>query len=498
MEPAEGGRQPREGAQSQSPRGRKVPLVWIVPAVALLAAVGILVGQLLGPRTTPPSATAPGPPEQPQTQTRLHTRTLPNGLEVIIYEDHTAPVVAVHVWYRVGSRNEVPGKRGLAHLMEHMMFKGSKNVGPEEHARMIDRVGGVENAFTREDVTGYFDIVPAEALELAVRLEAERMHNLVLTQEHLDSEREVVKEEYRLRLENNPVVQAFDRFRQLAFEGTPYAWTAAGTPEDLDNITLDDLEKFYKTYYAPNNAVLILAGDVAPERGFELAEQYFGPIPRGSEPPEVAIEPPEQTALREETLTMPVQLPAVLGGYPLPGVGHEDLPALEVAGTILTAGESSRLNKSLVRGQKLAVAAGGIPLIYKDLGMMLLFAFFTPDKDPAAVREALLQEIYRLKEEPVEERELQKAKNQLTAQYVFNLDSISGVGSALGEAAVIGGDVRLFLEGAERYEGVTAEDVQRVAQTYFRDEKLTLVTLQPAPGEEAGEGEEEGEEETLP
>ncbi len=497
MEPTEG-KQP-EGAdtpqKSPQPRARKISPGLLVLAAAILAAVGILIWQSLGPRTAPPSAVAPEPSEeaqpQSQPQPRLHTRTLPNGLEVIVYEDRTAPVVAVNVWYRVGSRNEVPGKRGLAHLMEHMMFKGSKNVGPEEHARLIDRVGGINNAFTREDATGYYDVVPTEALELALRLEAERMQNLVLTQEHLDSEREVVKEEYRLRLENNPVSQAFDRFRALAFEGTPYAWTAAGTPEDLDTITLEDLERFYRRYYVPNNAVLILAGDVVPERAFELAERYFGPIPRGPEPPEVVIEPPEPTARREETLTMPVQLPAVLGGYPLPGAGHDDLPALEIAGMILTAGESSRLNKSLVREQKLAIAAGGVPLIYKDLGMMLVFAFFTPDKDPVAVKEALLREIDRLKEEPLEERELQKAKNQLTAQYVFNLDSISGVGSAIGEAAVIGGDAKLFLEGAKRYADVTPEDVQRVARQYLVDETLTLVTLQP--GEEG-----EGEEETLP
>jgi zinc protease len=210
-----------------------------------------------------------------------------------------------------------------------------------------------------------------------------------------------------------------------------------------------------------------------------LAEKHFGPIPKVPEPPQVVIQPPGQTALKEETLTMAVQLPAVLGGYHIPGAGDEDLPALEVAGIILTAGKSSRLNRSLVREQQLAVAAGGIPLVYKDLGMMLIFAFFTPDKDPQQVKEALLQEIARLKEEPLEERELQKAKNQLTAQYVFNLDSVSGVANAIGEAEVIRGDVRLFVEGAERYEGVTAADVRRVAQRYFAQQNLTLVTLQP-------------------
>lgn len=494
---------PESESPSQAPSTRKIPLGVVGAAAVALVVLGVLVGQYLLP--TPPTAPAPPSPTPTLTEPTFQSRTLPNGLEVIVYEDRTAPVVAVHVWYRVGSRNEVPGKRGLAHLLEHMMFKGSKNVGPEEHARLIDRAGGVANAFTREDVTGYFEVVPTEALELAVRLEAERMQNLVLTQEHLDSEREVVKEEYRLRLENNPVSQAFDRFRELAFEGTPYAWTAAGTPEDLDALTLDDLEQFYRQYYTPNNAVLILAGDVAPERAFELAEQYFGPIPRGPEPPEVVIALPEQTALREETLTMPVQLPAVLGGYPIPGAGHEDLPALEVAGMILTAGESSRLNRSLVRDRKLAIAAGGLPLIYQDLGMMLVFAFFTPEKDPTAVREALLREIGRLREELVEERELQKAKNQLTAQYVFGLDSISGVGSAIGEAAVVWGDAQRFLEGAKRYEDVTAEDVQRAAREYLVEEKLTLVTLQPA-GEEAKEQEQEQEEreeegkgeETLP
>ncbi|MFB6285900.1 MAG: M16 family metallopeptidase [Candidatus Bipolaricaulia bacterium] len=407
----------------------------------------------------------------------LSERTLDNGLNVIVYEDHTAPVVAVNVWYHVGSRNEPRDKQGMAHMLEHMMFKGSKNIAPEEHAKLINQAGGSNNAFTREDVTVYFETLPQEKLELALRLEAERMQNLIIAPEQFKSERKVVKEEFRARLENNPTSRALQRFRKIAFEGTPYAWTAAGNPEDLDNITVADLKRFYDTYYVPNNAALVIAGDVEPKRAFELTRKHFSDIPRGKQPeePDVAMPTPEQ--MRTEQVKMPVQLPAVIGGYPLPEAGSEAATALQVAGTILSQGESSRLKQSIVRDQGLAVAAGGVPRFYEDLGMMLLFAFYTPGQSSDKVQSALLDEIAKLRNEPVGDRELQKAKNQLKSQYVFNLDSINGVANAIGEAEVIRGDAQHFLDGKSRYEDVTAEDVQRVAQKYLTKDRLTLVQL---------------------
>ncbi|MCS6903383.1 MAG: insulinase family protein, partial [Candidatus Bipolaricaulota bacterium] len=368
------------------------------------------------------------------------------------------------------------------HLMEHMMFKGSKNIKSEEHSRLIDQAGGRDNAFTSDDVTGYWAMLPKEKLELALRLEAERMENLVLTQENLDSEREVVKEEWRVRLENQPVSKALDKFRDIAFAGTPYAKGPEGYMEDLDSITLEDLQNFYKTYYAPNNAVLVVAGDVEANSVLELVKKYFGAIPKGPTPSVLTVTPPSQSEMREESLQLAVQLPVIVGGYALPGIGHADQPALEVAGLILSGGQSARLYKSLVREQQISVGAGGFPLVFKDLGTMLIYAFFTPDKDPTQVKEALLKEIERLANDPIDEKELQKAKNQLTAQYIFGLDSISTVANGLARAEVIQGDYREFEKSKTRYDNITIADVQRVAQTYFKRENLTIVTLKPEGG----------------
>jgi zinc protease len=455
--------------ESQAPEQARRTTLWITATVVIVAVAAALVFWTM---TRPPAATVGS----------ITAYTLDNGLRLLVYEDTTAPVVSVNVWYRVGSKDEPVGKRGMAHLMEHMMFKGSKNVGPEEHSKMIDQAGGQDNAFTRDDVTGYWARLPKEKLDLALYLFAEQMHNLALTQEHLDSEREVVKEEWRVRLENQPVSKAFDKFRDIAFAGTPYAKGPEGYMDDLNSITLEDLQGFYQTYYAPNNAVLVVAGDVRPDEVLSMTKKQFGAIPKAATPAPTTVTPSAQSALREETLTMAVQLPVIIGGYQVPGTGHADQPALEVAGLILSGGQSARLYKQLVREQQLSVAAGGFPLVFRDLGTMLIYAFFTPDKDPAKVKEALVAEIERLAAEPIDDKELQKAKNQLTAGYIFNLDSISGVANALAEAEVIEGDYTEFEKAKDKYEKVTAADVQRVAQTYFKRENLTVVTLKPEGG----------------
>ncbi|MDW8328443.1 MAG: pitrilysin family protein [Candidatus Bipolaricaulota bacterium] len=454
---------------SSSPKRSNRSVLWLTVPVVVLAVAAALVLWQMGQTPTPKVG-------------NISKFTLDNGLVLLVYQDNTAPVVSVNLLYRVGSRDEPTGKRGMAHLMEHMMFKGSKNIKPEEHSRLIDQAGGRDNAFTSDDVTGYWAMLPKEKLELALRLEAERMENLVLTQENLDSEREVVKEEWRVRLENQPVSKALDKFRDIAFAGTPYAKGPEGYMEDLDSITLEDLQNFYKTYYAPNNAVLVVAGDVEANRVLELVKKYFGAIPKGPTPPAVTVTLPPQTEMREESLQLAVQLPVIVGGYALPGIGHADQPALEVAGLILSGGQSARLYKSLVREQQISVGAGGFPLVFKDLGTMLIYAFFTPDKDPAQVKDALLKEIEKLANEPIDEKELQKAKNQLTAQYIFGLDSISTVANGLARAEVLQGDYREFEKSKTRYDNITIADVQRVAQTYFKRENLTIVTLKPEGG----------------
>lgn len=432
-------------------------------------------------------AHTPGPRAESSAPS-IETWTLANGLEVLFLEDHSAPVVSVQVWYRSGSRNERPGIRGIAHLFEHMMFKGSENHGPEEHARLIDEAGGRENAFTAEDMTAYFDTLPAEGLELALDLEAERMWKLRLAQESLDSEREVVKEEYRLRLENNPIMVTFDKFRSIAYTEHPYSWTALGYMDDLDQITVDDCQAFYEAHYSPGNAVLIVVGETKAGELRALVDRYFGPIPARPLPPPVTAVEPEQTEFRHEVVRTVTQVPIIIGGYKIPAADSKDIPVLEVIQNIVSSGQSSRLHQRLVREQQLAVGAGSYAMAMRDPGLMLIWAAFLPGKDPVAVEEALIAEFEALGEEPVAEEEVAKARTQLTAAYTFGLLSVEGRANKIGMAEVVLGDYKRFLEGPARYDRVTALDVQRVAKAYFKRTHLTIaVLLQPEAGGTAEE-----------
>lgn len=412
---------------------------------------------------------------------------LPNGLEIYVYEDHTAPVVSVNLWYRVGSRDEPIGRRGMAHLLEHMMFKGSKRLGPEEHARIIDQVGGVMNAFTSSDVTVYWNKVPAAYLELVLELEAERMANLVLTEEHLQTEREVVKEEFRLGLQNNPLNLAFELFQAVALAGTPYAWTPHGFLEELDAITVQDLEAFYRAYYVPNNAVLVVAGDTDLPTVRRLAEEHFGSIPPGTVPArdQVELQPVGET--QWESLTFPLQLPVIVGGYLIPGLRSPDMEALQAVGLILSGGESARMHRSLVREQQVALAALGVAQQYEDAGLFLLAGLYLPPVQSDQVAAALVAEVERLAD-GVGEQELQRVKNQLVASYAFSLDTLDGVANAIGSAVVQEGGLEKFTQGLDPYLSLTSDDIVRVTRTYLTPDRLTLVDVVPEPPTALEEG----------
>jgi zinc protease len=411
---------------------------------------------------------------------------LPNGLRVLFVANHVAPVVTVQVFYHVGSKDEHVGIRGVAHMFEHLMFKGSEHVAPEEHARLLKEVGGQTNAFTTEDVTAYHDTVPPSYLGFAMQLEAERMRHLKLFPSTIDSERKVVEEEKRLRVDNDPIGKAIERFRLLAYTKHPYNWTAIGTIEDLEKVTPDDCQKFYDTYYEPNDATLVVVGDVAEADVRKLAEQHFGGIKRGPEPPRAKVSEPAQTATREETLTLEVQIPVVVGGYHIPRAADPDVPALEVLAAILSGGESSRMHQRLVRKEHLALAAGGLAQILEDPGLFLVYAAYLPDKDAAQVERLLREEVARARERAVTAAELDKAKNQLAAGFVFGLSTVDGVARELGLAQYVQGDWREFSKGAARYLAVTADDVLRVAKKYLVDANLTLVRLKPGAPKAGG------------
>jgi zinc protease len=435
----------------------------------------MILATLLAAASTAAGATAPvkGAPQMKQWE-------LPNGLKVFFVPDHKAPVVTVQVFYHAGGKDEPAGKRGMAHMFEHMMFKGSTHVPPEEHARFIQLVGGENNAFTQDDVTGYHDTVPPAALDFTMKLEAERMRNLKLTQKTIDSERQVVEEELRLRVENTPFGKALKEALALTYTTHPYRINAAGEKRFLDTVTPADAQKFYDEYYRPNNAALVVVGDTDEATVRALATKYFGPLEKGPIPRHDAPKEPEQTETRVKTLEMPVELPIIVGSYHIPSGDSADIAPLEVLQQILSGGESSRLNQRLVRKDKTAVGAAGFVFAHEDPGLFLALAAYLPSMDVEKLKAGLDEEITRLATTKVEPRELQKAKNQLAAGAVFQKERVSGLATSIGVNWVVAHDPARPFNSAARFDAVTADDVQRVAKKYLTKTNLSMMTLVPA------------------
>lgn len=408
-------------------------------------------------------------------------RVLPNGLEIYVYEDHSTPVVSVNLWYKVGSRDEPPGLYGMAHLLEHMMFNGSAHIPKNGHAQLIDGVGGSVNAFTSSDVTVYWNKVPSDQLGAVLQLEAERMANLELTPGKVEIEKEVVKEEFRIAIQNDAIGTALDKLLATSLQGTPYAWTPAGALHSIDAITTDDLKRFYADYYTPNNAVLVIAGDTDIHTATHLAQKVFGCIVQSETPPRSEVELPHTKQPIYTEITMPLQLPAILGGYVIPGTASPNSTALQVASLILSAGQSSRLHQRLVRETGLAVGAVGYAEPFRDVGLFLNLAFHLDDKDPNTVIQAMRAEIEGLATNPPTETEMEKARNQVAASYAFSLDSLDGIANAIGSAVVLGQGIEEFEQGSEIYLKITSQDVQRVAGKYLRPDSLTLLKVRPGP-----------------
>ncbi len=405
---------------------------------------------------------------------------LPNGLKVIFVPDHKAPVVTVQVFMHVGGKDEPADKRGMAHMFEHMMFKGSTHVPPEEHARFIQLVGGENNAFTQDDTTGYHDTVPPSALDFTMKLEAERMRNLKLTQKTIDSERQVVEEELRLRIENQPFGKAVREALALAYTTHPYRIMAAGDKKYLDTVTPADCQKFYDEYYRPNNAALIVVGDTDEATVKALAAKYFGPLEKGPPVHHDAAKEPDQTAERDKTLEMPVELPMVIGAYHIPGGTDPDLFALEVLQQILAGGQSARLHQRLVRKDKVAVGAAGFVFAHEDPGLFLTLAVYLPNMDVAKLKAGLDDEITKIATTKFDPRELQKAKNQLAARAVFQRERVSDLATGIGVDWVVAHDATRPFSSAARYDAVTADDILRVAQKYLVKSNLSMMTMVPA------------------
>ena len=402
---------------------------------------------------------------------------LANGLTVIHAPMRRVPTVTVQLWYHAGSKDERPGIRGVAHMFEHMMFKGSKRVGPEAHARMLGAIGGSINAYTTADLTVYFNTVPRQYMDFAMELEAERMRNLTLTDATIKSEREVVKEEKRRRLDNNPIGRAVEAMWALAYKKHPYAWTPAGNMADLDAITMARCQDVYSRYYGPNNATLIVVGDVSLAEVRAAAERRFGGLSRGEAPPRVELREPPQVALRRQEAGWPSQLNVVLGAYHVPGTRHADIPALEVRSAVLSAGRSARLNQALVRKGKLSLYAGGFLRDQEHPGLLMIYAVGLPTHDLERMEQALLTEVERVAAEGVTGTELRRAKSQLSTGLLAALRTPSGVASQLGMSALMRSDPAAFLGDVDRLDAVTVADIKRVAGLYLRRDNLSLILL---------------------
>lgn len=407
------------------------------------------------------------------------THALSNGLQVILLEDHGAPVINLQVWYHVGGKDERPGHTGFAHLFEHLMFKGSAHVGPDEHSRIIEGIGGFDNASTYDDYTNFFETFPSNYLERILWLEADRMGSLNVDDANFKSEREVVKEELRVRVENQPYGRLEQDLRATAFTVHGYHHTAIGSKEDLDKATLEDVRNFYNTFYKPNNATLIIVGDFNSAEALAWTKKYFDGIsPSEGSIPRIDKQEPPQTderLVRKSYTNTP--LPAVVIGYKIPARYSADAYPLDLASNILAGGESSRLYQMLVYKDQIAVQSGGFGNFTEDPNLFWAYAIMNEGHTAEEGQKAVVAILGGLKAEPVGANEFEKAKNQEISGFILGRNTDEEKAVALGSAAVVGKDPDLVNTELDRYLKVTPADLQRVAKDYFVAQRSTVLIV---------------------
>jgi zinc protease len=407
--------------------------------------------------------------------------TLPNGLTVVLEEDHSTPIVHLNLTYHVGSKNEKPGRTGFAHLFEHLMFKGSKNVDPEGHTSMIASIGGQSNAYTTEDETTFWETAPSQYLPMLLWLEGDRMATLRINKETFTNERDVVKEERRLRIDNQPYGRLNEIIYEQVFTTHPYKHQPIGSMADLDAASVDDVLDFYRTFYVPENATLTLVGDIDPAQALQLVTQYLGRVPKAAKPvPRDIPREPTQTAERRLTLQTPWPLPAVVVAYHITNDGNPDSYPLHIAGKVLSDGQSSRIQQKLVYEQQVAVAAFGGPNLIEDPNLFYAVAIVQPGRTPEQAINGLIAEFDLLKNQPISDRELQRAKNQFARDYILGRESDQEKARVLSHAVVIHHDIKTADGEFDIFQGLTTADVQRVARTYFTTNNRTVLTLLPS------------------
>jgi len=406
--------------------------------------------------------------------------SLENGLKVVLLEDHSAPIVHTEIWYHVGSKNEKKGRTGFAHLFEHMMFKGSKNVEPEGHPSEISSVGGQSNAYTNEDATVFWQTTPAQYLPLALWLEADRMATLRIDEKVFRTEREVVKEERRMRVENQPYGRLNEIIYGQAFTTHPYKHPTIGSMADLEAASIEDVRDFFKTYYVPENATLVIVGDFDPKEAMDLVTRYLGRVPKSDHrvPRDIPAEPP-QTKERRVRLEESVPLPAVVVAHHITYDGHPDSYPLHIAAKVLSDGQSSRIYRKLVYEKQLALAAFGQGNLIEDPNLFYAVAIVQRGRSPEETTDALIAELDRLKAEPINTAELQQAKNQFARDYILIRQSNKDKAGVLAHAVVIHDDITTADGEFDIFMNMTTAEVQRVAQKYFTPENRLVMTIMP-------------------
>jgi zinc protease len=429
-------------------------------------------------------------------QTKIPTmtyrdRTLKNGLRVLSVIDKSSPTVAINVWYHVGSKDDPDQRSGFAHLFEHIMFKSTKNMKAEMMDRLTEDVGGNNNAFTEDDVTVYFEVVPSNYLETLLWAEAERLASLTVDDENFQSERAVVQEEYRQSVLAPPYGKFFNALQEKSFQTHPYKRSTIGSIEDLAAATVENVQKFHSTYYRPDNATLIVVGDFDPKQLDAWVDKYFGSIEKPNLPlPRVQTKEPERTAEKRFVDYGPEKLPLPAVGltYLVPSEKSDDAAALTLVDLILSQGRSSRLYQSLVYQQQVAQSANANADLKEDAGLFELTAIVAAGKKTEEAEAALLAEVKKLQDTPITDAELEKARTQLIAGQLRQRETNLGKSQALGSAAILRGDVNRVNTELGRYQAVTAADVQRVAKKYFTDQNRYVFVYLPGSMKPGAQG----------
>lgn len=412
---------------------------------------------------------------------------LPNGLHVILHEDHATPIVAVSVMYHVGSKNEDPQRTGFAHFFEHLLFEGSENIGRGEYMKMVQANGGQLNANTSQDRTFYYEVLPSNQLELALWMEAERMLQAKIDNVGVETQRKVVKEEKKQRYDNTPYGQILNVVYENAYTKHPYRWSPIGKEQYIDGANLDEFMNFYKTFYVPNNATLAIGGDLDIEKTKALIAKYYGEIPKGTKPiPRPTDVEPVQTAEKRVNFYDNVQLPAVVVAYHTPKMGTEDWYALQLLTQMLSQGQSSRFQKEIVDKQQKGLAVGAFMIPNEDPGVAFMYGISNAGIEPADLEKSMLTEVDKVKNDLISDEEYTKLMNQAENDFITQNRRIQGVVENLATYHTFLGDANLINTELQRYTKITKDDLKRVANKYFTKENRLVVYYLPKSQEKKG------------